>query len=300
MRHRHVDMLHVCPRGRRSDPSNSESAKNQHGCDNYYWSRDESTTQIAHKSTLGFKSTPDLDGGPTSRRYRRTGVTQTRALTKVATLTWGASFARARPVYCAVVRPAITYGSNSPCKKKSRGKITPTREPIYRSRSTRNPPPRKIQQASHFPERVPASVQRKEYVPKPVKQSSTPPPDCSQKATFPQQSGSSGPTLIRIILTPPSPTCGPHFGLTSLPPPQKNSSRSQLPHPPPKNRQNSSTLFEQPPKRPRCQQNYPATGGGGGGYAGLNTHTAHFVALQNARRETAPGGAPSLEPFFFF
>lgn len=113
--------------------------KNQHGCDNYYWSRDESTTQIAHKSTLGLKSTPDLDGGPTSRRYRRTGVTQTRALTKVATLTWEASFARARPVYCALVRPAITYGSTPLVKKKSQQNYS-DEGPIYRSRRTRNPP----------------------------------------------------------------------------------------------------------------------------------------------------------------
>ena len=38
-------------------------------------------------------------------------VTQTRALTKIATSTWGALFAHARHVYLAVVRPAITYGS---------------------------------------------------------------------------------------------------------------------------------------------------------------------------------------------
>ena len=38
-------------------------------------------------------------------------VTQTPALTKIATSTWAASFARARHVYLAVVCPAITHGS---------------------------------------------------------------------------------------------------------------------------------------------------------------------------------------------
>lgn len=36
---------------------------------------------------------------------------QTLALAKIATSTWGATFARARHVYTAVVRPAMTYGS---------------------------------------------------------------------------------------------------------------------------------------------------------------------------------------------
>lgn len=36
---------------------------------------------------------------------------QTLALAKIATSTWGVTFARARHVYTAVVRPAMTYGS---------------------------------------------------------------------------------------------------------------------------------------------------------------------------------------------
>lgn len=38
-------------------------------------------------------------------------VTQILALSKIATSAWGASFARARQVYSAVVRPAMTYGA---------------------------------------------------------------------------------------------------------------------------------------------------------------------------------------------
>lgn len=38
-------------------------------------------------------------------------VTQTRALTKITTSTWGASFARTRHVYPAVYRTATTYES---------------------------------------------------------------------------------------------------------------------------------------------------------------------------------------------
>jgi hypothetical protein len=41
------------------------------------------------------------------------------ALARIATSTWGASFLRARQVYSAVVRPALTYGAaiwHSPTK----------------------------------------------------------------------------------------------------------------------------------------------------------------------------------------
>ena len=47
---------------------------------------------------------------PYVKEIQKKMATQTRALTKI-TSTWGVTFARARHVYCAVVRPAITYGS---------------------------------------------------------------------------------------------------------------------------------------------------------------------------------------------
>ena len=38
-------------------------------------------------------------------------VNQSMTLTKISTSTWGASFSKARQVYIAVIRPAMTYGS---------------------------------------------------------------------------------------------------------------------------------------------------------------------------------------------
>ena len=60
---------------------------------------------------LGIQIDTKLCWEPHIKKIQEKMVTQTRALTKIAISTWGASFARARHVYLAVVRPAITYGS---------------------------------------------------------------------------------------------------------------------------------------------------------------------------------------------
>ena len=46
-----------------------------------------------------------------SKRFKKKWCYRQRALAKLTASTWGATFARARHVYCAVIRPAITYGS---------------------------------------------------------------------------------------------------------------------------------------------------------------------------------------------
>lgn len=46
------------------------------------------------------------------QKIQRKMVSQSMALTKITTSTWGASFSKARQVYTAVVRPAMTYGSS--------------------------------------------------------------------------------------------------------------------------------------------------------------------------------------------
>lgn len=48
--------------------------------------------------------------GPHIKKIQEKMVTQTRALTKIAASTWGASFTQVRHVYSAVIRRAITYG----------------------------------------------------------------------------------------------------------------------------------------------------------------------------------------------
>lgn len=62
-----------------------------------------------------------LRWGPHIKKIQGKMVTQTHAPTKIAASTWGASFTRARQVYSAVVRPAITYRStvwHSPSETK--------------------------------------------------------------------------------------------------------------------------------------------------------------------------------------
>jgi hypothetical protein len=46
-----------------------------------------------------------------SREVQRKASAWIGALTRIAVLTWGASFTRARQVYSAVVRPALAYGA---------------------------------------------------------------------------------------------------------------------------------------------------------------------------------------------
>lgn len=59
---------------------------------------------------LGIQIDTKLKWGPHVKKIQEKMVTQTRALTKLTASTWGATFAKARQVYCAVIRPAITYG----------------------------------------------------------------------------------------------------------------------------------------------------------------------------------------------
>ena len=60
---------------------------------------------------LGLQIDTKLKWGAHIRKTQEKMVKQSMALTKISTSTWGASFARARQVYTAVVRPAMTYGS---------------------------------------------------------------------------------------------------------------------------------------------------------------------------------------------
>lgn len=81
----------------------------------------ETKTPKADIRMLGIQIDTKLRWKPHVKKIQEKSVTQTRALTKITTSTWGAIFARARHVYCAVVHPAITYGSairNSPARIK--------------------------------------------------------------------------------------------------------------------------------------------------------------------------------------
>lgn len=72
---------------------------------------EETKTPKADIRILGVQIDTKLGWKPHIKKIQEKMVTQTRALTKITTSTWGATFAKARHVYCAVVRPAITYGS---------------------------------------------------------------------------------------------------------------------------------------------------------------------------------------------
>lgn len=60
---------------------------------------------------LGVQLDTKLKWGPHVKKVQAKMTTQTQALTKLTASTWGATFMRARQVYSAMVRPAITYGS---------------------------------------------------------------------------------------------------------------------------------------------------------------------------------------------
>ena len=60
---------------------------------------------------LGLQIDTKLKWGAHIRKTQEKMTSQSLALTKISTSTWGASFAKARQVYTAVVRPAMTYGS---------------------------------------------------------------------------------------------------------------------------------------------------------------------------------------------
>ena len=72
------------------------------------------STEIEPKTdirVLGLQIDTKLKWGPHVRKTQEKMVKQSMALTKISTSTWGATFAKARQVYSAVVRPAMTYGS---------------------------------------------------------------------------------------------------------------------------------------------------------------------------------------------
>ena len=72
------------------------------------------STEIEPKTdirVLGLQIDTKLKWGPHVRKTQEKMVKQSMALAKISTSTWGATFAKARQVYSAVVRPAMTYGS---------------------------------------------------------------------------------------------------------------------------------------------------------------------------------------------
>ena len=70
--------------------------------------------QVAPKAVLKVLSLW-IDGklrwGPHIKKIQAKMAAQTMALTKVTTFTWGATLNKARQMYTAVVRPAMTYGA---------------------------------------------------------------------------------------------------------------------------------------------------------------------------------------------
>ena len=61
---------------------------------------------------LGVQLDSKLKWGPHIKKIEAKMSTQTLALTKLTKSTWGASFANARHIYSAIIRPAWTYGSS--------------------------------------------------------------------------------------------------------------------------------------------------------------------------------------------
>jgi hypothetical protein len=60
---------------------------------------------------LGVWLDPRLSWGPHVKEVLKKMETQTNALSRTTASTWGATFARARQIYSAVIRPALTYAS---------------------------------------------------------------------------------------------------------------------------------------------------------------------------------------------
>ena len=105
---------------------------------------DLGVNQILPKATLKVLSLW-IDGklrwGPHIKETQAKMTAQTMALTKVATSTWGATLNKARQVYTAVVRPAMTYGAtiwHTPKDTKTKGlgpvaKLLPLQNKCLRS-----------------------------------------------------------------------------------------------------------------------------------------------------------------------
>ena len=72
----------------------------------------ESIAPKADIRVLRLQIDTKLKWGPHVRKIQEKMSRQLMALSKISTSTWGATFAKARQVYTAVVRPAMTYGSS--------------------------------------------------------------------------------------------------------------------------------------------------------------------------------------------
>ena len=69
------------------------------------------TRVIKPKPRIRLQIDTKLKRGPQLQEIQRKMVKQSIALTKISTSIWGATFTKARQMYTAVVRPAMTYGS---------------------------------------------------------------------------------------------------------------------------------------------------------------------------------------------
>src|SRR5271168_4880538 len=71
---------------------------------------------------LGFWVDPKLKWTAHWKELEKKAAGQLRAMARLTASTWGASFIKARQVYTAVVRPALTYGAaiwHTPTKNQS-------------------------------------------------------------------------------------------------------------------------------------------------------------------------------------
>lgn len=87
-------------------------------------------TPKAQLTALGLWIDGKVRWGPHIKEIQtKMGFTETMALTKVAASTWGATLNKAKQVYTAVIRPAMTYGapawhlSKEPSGEKSVGPV---------------------------------------------------------------------------------------------------------------------------------------------------------------------------------
>jgi hypothetical protein len=60
---------------------------------------------------LGLQVDSELRWGPHIRKIQKKMASQTLALLRITASTWGATFAKTKQIYNAVVRPATTYGA---------------------------------------------------------------------------------------------------------------------------------------------------------------------------------------------
>lgn len=72
---------------------------------------------------LGLWVTPRLSWGQHVKKANQRAEANMDSLTRLTTSTWGATFAQARQLYTAIVRPAMTYGSPIWATDNSKGKI---------------------------------------------------------------------------------------------------------------------------------------------------------------------------------